>query len=61
MLIKKKIRRYKTFINTFTKRVEDKTNDSNNNNNNDSINNKNDERKTKTKNIKYKDPIKKKR
>ena len=56
MLIKKKIRRYKTFINTFTKRVEDKTNDSNNNNNNnnnnDSINNKNDERKTKTKNIK---------
>ena len=54
MLIKKKIRRYKTFINTFTKKVEDKTNDSNNNNNNnnDSINNNNDERKTKTKNIK---------
>ena len=55
MLIKKKISRYKTFINTFTKRVEDKTNDSNNddnnnnnNNNNDSIDNNNDERKTKT-------------
>ena len=70
--IKKKIRGYKT-IHTFTKRIEDKTTDNNNNNNINSINNNNNNNnnnndnnsnnndKTKTKNIKSKDPIKEKK
>ena len=66
--IKKKIRGYKT-IHTFTKRIEDKTTDNNNNinsinnnnsNNNNDNNSKNND-KTKTKNIKSKDPIKEKK
>ena len=44
---KGKIRGYKT-IHTFTKRIEDKTNDDDNNNNNNNNNNKNN-KKTETK------------
>ena len=64
--IKKKIRRYKTLIHTFTKRIEDKTNNStdknsnndnnnnNNNNNNNDNNNKNDNNNNNDKNRKTK-------
>ena len=47
----KKIREYKTLIHTFTKWIEDKTNNNNINNDNNKI-------KKKIKNMNLKDPIK---
>ena len=56
------MRRYKTLMSTFTKRIDDKTNNNNNNNNSiDNNNNNNDNKTKKTKNIKQKDPIKESR